>query len=170
MVELILVILSILMIASYTAALCVKGKCIPNSISATYYKLEHKLRFLATMWLTAGFLIYPMVEINPDMAGFAFLAVFGMVLVGAAPNFEEAYEGKVHAAGAVTCIAGSQIWVASVLPEALYAWILCAVYFGVDMLDSEGKFGERFMACKPMFWIEVVALLTTYTSILSFFL
>ena len=170
MVQLILVILSMLMIASYTTALCVKGKCVPNSISATFYKLEHKLWFLATMWLTAGFLIYPMVEINPDMAGFAFLAVFGMILVGAAPNFEETYEGKIHAAGAVACIVGSQIWVASVFPEALYAWILCAVYFGVDMLDSEGKFGERFMACKPMFWIEIVALLTTYTSCLKSFL
>lgn len=170
MVQLILIILSMLMIASYATALCIKGKEVPNSISVTYYKLEHKLWFLATMWLTAGFLIYPMVEMNPDMAGFAFLAVFGMVLVGAAPNLEEDYEGKIHAAGAIACIAGSQVWVASVLPETLYAWILCAVYFGVDILDSEGKFGERFMACKPMFWTEIVALLTTYTSCLSFFL
>lgn len=52
-----LVILSMLVMAAYTAAVCVKQKGVPYSISATYYYLEHKLWFMATMWLTAGLLI-----------------------------------------------------------------------------------------------------------------
>ena len=52
-----LVIISFLIIASYTAAVCIKAKGVPYSISATYYYLEHKLWFMATMWLTAGLLI-----------------------------------------------------------------------------------------------------------------
>ena len=48
----ILTIISMLVIAAYTAAVCVKTKGVPYSISATYYYLEHKLWFMATMWLT----------------------------------------------------------------------------------------------------------------------
>lgn len=39
----ILTIISMLVIAAYTAAVCVKTKGVPYSISATYYYLEHKL-------------------------------------------------------------------------------------------------------------------------------
>ena len=49
-----LVILSMLMMAAYTAAVCIKQKGVPYSISATFYKLEHKHWFMVTMWLTAG--------------------------------------------------------------------------------------------------------------------
>ena len=52
-----LLIISFLVIAAYTAAVCIKAKGVPYSISATYYYLEHKLWFMATMWLTAGLLI-----------------------------------------------------------------------------------------------------------------
>lgn len=44
----ILTIISMLVIAAYTAAVCVKTKGVPYSISATYYYLEHKLWFMAT--------------------------------------------------------------------------------------------------------------------------
>ncbi len=52
-----LVILSIAVIASYTAAVCIKQKGVPASISATFYRLEHKNWFMATTWLTAGLLM-----------------------------------------------------------------------------------------------------------------
>ena len=38
-----LVILSMLVMAAYTAAVCIKQKGVPYSISATYYKLERSL-------------------------------------------------------------------------------------------------------------------------------
>ena len=49
-----LIIMSMLVIAAYTAAVCVKQGGIPSSISATFYKLEHPHWFMATTWLTAG--------------------------------------------------------------------------------------------------------------------
>lgn len=36
-----LVLISILCIASYTIAVCIKFKGVPSSISATFYKLDH---------------------------------------------------------------------------------------------------------------------------------
>ena len=58
-----LIILSLLTITAYTTAVCVKQGGVPNSISATFYKLEHKHWFMATMWLTAGLLIPSILEI-----------------------------------------------------------------------------------------------------------
>lgn len=46
----------------------------------------------------------------------AFFACARIILVGAAPNFKEKTEGKVHTAGAILCIAGSQAW-------ALFVWM-----------------------------------------------
>ena len=48
-----LLIISFLVIAVYTAAVCIKAKGVPYSISATYYTLDHKLIFGASMALTA---------------------------------------------------------------------------------------------------------------------
>ena len=45
-----LVILSMLVIAAYTAAVCVKQRGVPYSISATFYAIEHKGWFRFTMW------------------------------------------------------------------------------------------------------------------------
>lgn len=51
-----LLIISFLVIAVYMAAVCIKAKGVPYSISATYYTLDHKLIFGASMALTAMFL------------------------------------------------------------------------------------------------------------------
>lgn len=71
----ILTIISMLVIAAYTAAVCVKTKGVPYSISATYYYLEHKLWFMATMWLTAGLLMPAILEVSkPNTEWIAFLS------------------------------------------------------------------------------------------------
>lgn len=109
----ILTIISMLVIAAYTAAVCVKTKGVPYSISATYYYLEHKLWFMATMWLTAGLLMPAILEVSKQNTEWiAFLSCAGMFFVGSAPNFKDDYESKIHSAGAIICIAGSQLWVA----------------------------------------------------------
>ena len=45
-----LIVISILIIAAYTTAVCVKQKGVPYSISATLYAIEHKGWFRFTMW------------------------------------------------------------------------------------------------------------------------
>lgn len=162
------VLISILCIVAYTIAVCVKNKGIPNSISATFYKLEHPYLFCATMWLTAGFLMPAILDISkPGTEWMAFLGCAGMLFVGVAPNFLEDYEGKVHTFGAILCLAGSQLWVAFNCPWVLLLWIVYIVYTVVMMLKNvSDSIVTDFLKTKPMFWVEIVSLVTTYVSIL----
>lgn len=163
----ILVILSALCISLYTLAVCIKFKGIPESISATFYKLRYKTWFTITMFLTAGLLMPAILEITPEGYQFvAFLACIGMMLVGAAPNFREGLDKKVHKAGAVMCIAFSQVWVALTCPCALAVWIAYLIYTAIMMKKKwKGNFISAFLLTKPMFWVEIAALLATYITV-----
>jgi hypothetical protein len=164
----ILTIISMLVIAAYTAAVCVKTKGVPYSISATYYYLEHKLWFMATMWLTAGLLMPAILEVSkPNTEWIAFLSCAGMFFVGSAPNFKDDYESKIHSAGAIICIAGSQLWVALNLWPMLLVWLAYVGYTALSIAkEKEGTFWYKFYQSKPMFWIEIAALLSTYFTVL----
>lgn len=163
----ILIILSALCIATYTAAVCIKFGGVPASISGTFYKLGHKLWFGATMWLTAGLLMPAILEITPNSYQFtAFLACAGMMLVGAAPNFREGIDKKVHTTGAVLCILFSQVWVGLTCPWMLLVWIAYLAYTAWGMKKHwKGNVISAFLLTKPMFWVEVVALLATYVTL-----
>lgn len=163
-----LVILSMLVISAYTTAVCIKCKDVPNSISATFYAIEHKLWFGATMWLTAGLLMPAILEISTENSQWsAFLACAGMMLVGAAPNFNEQFECKIHTVGATMCLLFSQVWVAFNDPWFLMVWlgyIIPTTYYVIK--DYQGSVKDAYMGTKPMFWLEIFALINTYAAIL----
>lgn len=163
-----LVILSMLVIAAYTAAVCVKQGGVPASISATFYKLEHKHWFMVTTWFTAWLLMPAILEVSkPDTEFLAFLSCIGMLMVGVAPNFKDEFEGKVHTAGAILCIAGSQLWVACNCPWCLTVWLAYIIYTLAMMpRHVSDSIITDFLRTKPMFWIEIAALSATYASIL----
>lgn len=165
----ILIIVSALCVAAYTAAVCVKCKGVPYSISETFYKLDHKLWFGATMFLTAGLLMPAILEVTPESYQFtAFLACAGMMLVGAAPNFREGIERPIHIAGAILCLVFSQVWVALTCPWFLMIWIVYVIYTVVLMARYvTDRALSDFLLTKPMFWVEIVALATTYLTILN---
>lgn len=141
---------------------------VPASISATFYKLEHKYWFTLSMWMTALLLMPVAIEVSSqDTMFMAFLACAGMLFVGAAPEFRnEKIEHDIHMYGAVICVAGSQLWVAFNLWWILSLWAVYVVGTGIYMTRVEGKFKEKFLATKPMFWVEIVALVATYTAVL----
>ena len=158
---------SMLVMAAYAAAVCVRQKGVPASISATFYKLRHPYWFLATMWLTAGLLMPAILEVSrPGTEFLAFLACAGMMLVGAAPNFKEEFEGKIHTAGAVLCIVGSQAWVAFDCGLCLFVWVAYLIYTVVMMTRHvSDSIVSDFLRTKPMFWVEVAALVSTCLSV-----
>ena len=164
----VLVIISLFIIASYTAAVCIKQKGIPYSISATFYKLKHPYWFMAAMWSTAGLLMPAVLGISkPGTEFLAFLACAGMIFVGAAPNFKEEMEGKVHMSGAVICVVASQLLVGCtpfwwiLIP----VWLAFIVYTVIGMgKHITGNIWQDFVSTKPMFWCEVGALLAVYTA------
>lgn len=164
----ILVILSALCIATYTAVVCIKFGGVPSSISATFYKLEHKLWFGATMVLTACLLMPAILEITPDSYQFtAFLACAGMIATGVAPNFREGIEKKIHTTGAVLCLVFSQVWVGLSCPWMLLLWVGYLAYTAIGLWRNwTGYFTASFLATKPMFWVEISSLLSTYVTII----
>ena len=164
----ILVLFSALCIAAYTAAVCIKFGGVPASISATFYKLEHKVWFGATMWLTAGLLMPAILEITPDSYQFtAFLACAGMIMTGIAPNFREGIERKIHTAGAILCLVFSQVWVGLTCPWMLLVWVGYLVYTAIGLWRNwNGYFTGTFLGTKPMFWVEITALVATYVTLL----
>lgn len=90
-----------------------------------------------------------------------------MFFVGSAPNFKDDYESKIHSAGAIICIAGSQLWVALNLWPMLLVWLAYVGYTALSIAkEKEGTFWYKFYQSKPMFWIEIAALLSTYLGIL----
>lgn len=163
-----LTIISALLIAAYTIAVCIKCKGIPYSISETYYKIEHKTWFGVTMVLTACLLMPAILEITPDSYQFtAFLACAGMIATGVAPNFREGIEKKFHTSGAVLCLVFSQVWVGLTLPWMLLLWVGYLVYTIVMMIKNwNGYFTSTFLSTKPMFWVEISSLLSTYVTII----
>lgn len=163
----ILIFLSALCIAAYTAAVCVKFKGVPDSISATFYSLEHKYWFGATMLLAAGLLMPAILEVTPGCYQFtAFLACIGMFMVGVAPNFREGIERKVHTAGAIMCILFSQVWVLLTCPWMMLVWVAYLIYTALMMMKNwKGNFISAFLLTKPMFWLEITALFVTYVTL-----
>lgn len=163
-----LTILSALLIATYTAAVCIKGKGVPYSISETYYKIEHKLWFGATMVFTACLLMPAILEVTPGSYQFtAFLACAGMIATGIAPNFREGIERKIHTTGAVLCLVFSQVLVGLTYPWMLLVWVGYLAYTAIGLWRNwTGYFISSFLATKPMFWVEITALASTYVILL----
>ncbi|MCF2599634.1 glycosyl transferase [Phocaeicola barnesiae] len=161
-------ILSSLLISTYTAAVCIKGKGVSYSISETFYKIDHKLWFGATMVLTACLLMPAILEITPDSYQFtAFLACVGLIMVGVAPNFREGIDREIHTIGAVLCLVFSQMWVGLTLPWMLLLWVGYLAYTAIGLWRNwTGYFTASFLATKPMFWVEISSLLSTYVTII----
>ena len=165
----ILAILSVFAISLYTGAVCIKGRSVPYSISATFYALAHKYWFRFSMWTTPGLLMPAILEISrPGTEFLAFLALIGMIMVGCAPDYvRDPFQHKVHVSGAVMCIGFSQLWVAfNCWWVLLPVWLAYLTYTCIAIgRQKEGVFMYKFMQTKPMFWVEIAALSCTYSAV-----
>ena len=165
----ILAILSVFAISLYTGAVCIKGRGVPNSISATFYALAHKYWFRFTMWTTPMLLMPGILEVSrPGTEFLVFLALIGMLAVGSAPDYaRDPFQHKVHISGAVMCIGFSQLWVAlNCWWVLLPVWLAYMAYTGISIgRQKEGVLVYRYMQTKPMFWVEIAALSATYSAL-----
>lgn len=165
----ILAILSVFAISLYTGAVCIKGRGVPNSISATFYALDHKWWFRFTMWVTPLLLMPAILEVSkPGTEFLAFLALIGMFAVGSAPDYaRDPFQHKVHISGAVMCILFSQLWVMlNCWWVLLPVWGAYLTYTTISIVrQKEGVFLYKFMQTKPMFWVEIAALSCTYSAL-----
>lgn len=154
-------ILALIIIFLYVGILIYKNKEIPSSISETYYILQNKYWFQFVMTSVGIILLITLLNIIPGSIQFlAFLSCSGMILVGTSPNFKEEFEGKVHKAGAIISILGSQLLVALTQPIILLSWILWILYTLCRLKTNNIR--ESFIQTKPLFWIEVISFITIF--------
>ena len=161
-----LVLLSFILIAGYVFAMIKRERCIPYSISATYYALSHKFWFGLCM-IGGGVLLLPSAfDASTENSRFlVFLAVTGIVILGVSPNFKTA-DKTPHIFGAAMALILSQIWVACNGWYWLLLWLLFIVYLTISIRRNRtGNFISDLIGRKPMFWIEVISLLTVYLTI-----
>lgn len=165
----ILAILSVFAISLYTGAVCIKGRGVPYSISATFYALAHKYWFRFTMWVTPMLLMPAILEVSrPGTEFLAFLALIGMFAVGSAPDYvNDPFQRKLHITGAVMCIGFSQAWVGlNCWWVLLPVWLAYLTYTGIAIArQKDGVLVYRYMQTKPMFWVEIAALSATYSAL-----
>lgn len=159
--------LAVLLLYTYTTAVCIKAKKIPASISASFYAIKHKWWFRFTMWVVPMLLMYPFMEISPENIQFLlFLSLVGMIMVGSAPDFKnDKCQNRIHMAGAVMACLFSQIWIFLVNPIALSIWAVYILYtFLYSAIKKINIFSKDIIRTKPMFWIEIASTLALIVS------
>lgn len=148
---------------------------IPYSISDTYYKFERRKRglgwlFTAMCWGVAFPILPYLLDVTPDSYRFtAFLACAGLLFVGAAPRFKLPLTGSVHYGSAAVCVIFSQAWVALTCWWVLIpVWLAYLVYTVVGMSRHvSGSLWDDFVETRPMFWVEVAAIVAVYATVFS---
>ena len=176
-----LTLLSLGCILSYTLAVCLKFKGIPASISSSFYSLQHKYWFRFTMWLTPMLLMPAILEISDtNTQWLAYLACVGMIVVGCFPDYTgDKFYYRGHVAGAVVTMVSSQLWVLFNCPLILLLWsfyIFGTLYYMIRELNKVEDITGRdvdwydikrvFEETKPLFWVEIFSLITTFLTIL----
>ena len=156
-----LTLLSLGCILACTLAVCIKFKGVPNSISASFYSLEHKWWFRFTMWLAPMLLLPAILELSkPNTEFLAFLAIVGMIIVGCFPDYaNDKFARRGHQAGAIMTMVFSQIWVAFNCSWFLLFWLAYITYTIIGICKADYYLlKERFYATKPLFWVELTCI------------
>lgn len=163
----ILIILSLAIILTYVGVM-VKRNGIPDSISDTFYALEHKLWFGTTMWLTSSLLMPSILDRTPDTYQFmAFLMCAGLMVAGIAPNFKKGIDRPIHITAATIAAVSSQAWVAVMNPAILFVWIAWFVHTLIGIKENwNGDLKESFLLTKPLFWAEAIAFILVYITLI----
>lgn len=174
MTILILILISFMTIATYTAIVSIKSG-IPYSISETYYRINHKKWFTFVMLFTAITLLPVALEYSPENNQFLiFLSVAGMGIVGLSPNFiyGEKSEQIAHYIGSGMLLIFSQCWVGCNLPWALTWWIVYVMWIIFNFIKSnpEQSFYDRLVSSKPVFYAEIIVMITVYATVLRKYL
>lgn len=167
-----LIVLSIAIFSGYTIALCVKNKEIPYSVSATFYTLKNHTSFGWCMAVPAFLLLHPLMVISNQFEQvLSIVACVGLLGVGLNPDFKaDGKTNRVHCISAALTLICSQAWV---LLQGHYtvfalAWTLYILYTLLYMYTHRSSsLIKTFIRSRPMFWVEIAALLVFYHTLIS---
>lgn len=165
----ILILLSLVIFIVYNAIMNYKFG-VNKSLSATYYSLPLKWRWVFTlfMWATALLLMPTWIEVATSFSDWrvhlTFLAFFTCALicfVGAAPNFRAfEMESKVHTISATTAAVTALLWCFICCWNIMYVPIVAIlIVLGISLYQKTFK-------SSIVYWLEMMAFGATYSSVL----
>lgn len=150
------IIVAFILLASYTASICIVNRHIPSSLSASVFCLSKSGSWLWTVTTGAvAFLIVPSFidAASERMKIIAFAACVGLAFVACTPLVKDkndlAY--KVHMAGAWTCAICSQVVIAVDRPIILLCWMPWIIVAFVKMKEWR----------MATFWAEISCFVST---------
>lgn len=156
----ILTILSLTILFSYTLWFCLKYG-IPESLSQSYYSLNWKPLFQLVIF-SSGFLLLPELMKGGVLYGIPFIGIVGLMLVGVFPNIYKKFERLVHICGATIGCISSIVWIIlNGVPYILGLWSVPLILFLVKGTTPNFINSYRFV-----FWVEMICYTTIYLNLL----
>ena len=144
---------------------------VPESLSNTFYLYNDKKKHLGVLFpimmvSMAGLLLPAWLEISAlsSLQFTAFLAAAGLIFTGSAPAFKSNdLEKRVHTVSALVAAVFALLWVIFVSK----LWFIILIWFAVILLIA---FITKTIKSSYIYWLETVAFMSTFTSILFFLL
>ena len=162
-----LTITSLVILMSYTVAVCIKFG-IPTTLSESYYFIYKKYLFTLVLWLSGFLLLPPIMEMTGgDTQIIPFLSIIGIMIVGAAPKYKE-QERTLHIIGATMAGFFSQLWIILyAYPWTLLTWFILIIWaIGILIKSKLVKWSEELDKRKWFFWAEMLAFINLYLNII----
>lgn len=162
-----LTITSLVILMSYTVAVCIKFG-IPTTLSESYYFIYKKYLFTLVMWLSGFLLLPPIMEMTGrDTQIIPFLSIIGIMIVGAAPRYKE-QERTLHITGATMAGFFSQLWIILyAYPWTLLTWSILIIWaIGILIESKLVEWSEELDKRKWFFWAEMLAFINLYLNII----
>lgn len=162
-----LTITSLVILMSYTVAVCIKFG-IPTTLSESYYFIYKKYLFTLVLWLSGFLLLPPIMEMTGgDTQIIPFLSIVGIMIVGAAPKYKE-QERTLHIIGATMAGFFSQLWIILyAYPWTLLTWAILIIWaIGILIESKLVEWSEELDKRKWFFWAEMLAFINLYLNII----
>lgn len=165
-----------LVLAAFAMYLCYNLSALslfgaPYSLSKTYYLFQERKswqRFIfPVMMIGMGLLLLPawleISALSPFMFT-AFLAAGGIIFTGAAPAFNNSQmENRVHTVSAIFAATFALLWIILVAKLWWFIIVWAVLISLVALLTNTWK-------TSYIYWLETIAFLSTFTSIIAFFI
>lgn len=162
-----LTITSLVILMSYTVAVCIKFG-IPTTLSESYYFIYKKYLFTLVLWLSGFLLLPPIMEMTGgDTQIIPFLSIIGIMIVGAAPKYKE-QERTLHIIGATMAGFFSQLWIILyAYPWTLLTWFILIIWaIGILIESKLVEWSEELDKRKWFFWAEMLAFINLFLNII----
>lgn len=148
-----MMLLSCIIITLYIIFIICKYKCIPISISSTYYMSGKTIWFSLITFLTSVLMLYPLFEVTHERYEFlVFFGCMGVIFSAAAPNFDEVFEKYIHYIGAIISGVATQVWCHIHNDFTIFIWLMMGLFY---ITTSNKNY-------KHMFWTEILCFINIY--------